>query len=265
MNSLNPQDRTCVQMLLDMASSPHLPPEKRAQLTELVQYLNGVGQSVARETDDRFAAHMYPDRALTWGRLYGYDVTSSLDQLTTSAKSLLWLYIRLAGQGGLVAVKKADAMRVTGIGRKNNYLAAVKELILSGCIVEYAPSYGQTPTVYMINPQICTVGKDAPNVQLNRFLAAGGQKLKPSGDMMVTQVKGVKNGQEFYYRTLVDKPPGTKKAAPAPLRKNRQPDPPESEIADNDQLPDDMKNLFTEQYSMKDTEEPADSVTGRKR
>ena len=215
MSKDNPKNSTCIQVLLDMIASPHIDSENRIKVQELVKYLKCAGQPVVKDTDDRYKQHQYTDKSLTWNKLFNYDSTGSIDNLSMTAKAILMLYLRTAKQGGLVAIKKSVCMAIIHISDPKAYTKAHKQLIEYGCIAVKQHSHGHVPTVYMINPNLMNCGKDDFHVQEAVYKELGGLPLPPDTKYLTTRVKGTDpdTGKDYYYMTLVDRPPDKQQKA----------------------------------------------------
>lgn len=150
MQNYNENHSSVVQALLDMKSVGCSIPEIECLLKELQS-----DPAKQKKADKLFKSHLYPQKSINWIKYYNdielerYISGYALQIFMAMAKNMRTL--------NLIQVSHNDLVIMTGLD-KRTISKFLKELIAKGCIAIKIPGNRTRASVYMINPQLATVG-----------------------------------------------------------------------------------------------------------
>lgn len=105
-----------------------------------------------------FRNRLYPEKSLTWLKLRG-DVEFSRF-LSPNAVTILIAMCQNMRQGNLLQISQRKIMAITSISSPKAVVKALDELISVGAIAVRLKGTSHRSPVYMVNPEIATVGTE---------------------------------------------------------------------------------------------------------
>lgn len=188
----NDENSSVKQALLDLKSSG-------GDANAIDILLKGIEQNEAlrREADKLFQSHQYPEHSLNWCRLQGNVEFTRF--LSPNAVVILITMCQNMHTNNLIQVSCRDLIEITHISSSKAILAAIMELLQNGCITEMIEASGRRPAIYMVNPDIATVGKKIPSLKSlfwNKVydFCHPDEKPKKTVDVKMTRMK---DGREY--------------------------------------------------------------------
>lgn len=176
-NEKNPNCLAVKQMALDMLWGDF---PSDLQLKDLPEYIES-HLSQAKKVDEKFNSHQYPDDKLVFSKKNETIPLASL--LTVYELSIIELMMELSGVENLVELSIQDIMNYSGVHNKNTITKSLKRLIDDGFIAIMFNRNKTHGTVYMLNPNINTIGRVNKNLLINTFWkrtgTANGIKSEP--------------------------------------------------------------------------------------
>ena len=119
-------------------------------------------RGLLQDADELFKSHQYPEHSLDWFRLQGNIEFPRF--LSPNAVTVLIAICQNMQTDNLLQVSYRDLIDITHITSLKAVQPAMRELVQNGCIVEVMKAVGRKPAVYMVNPEIATVGKKKPHL-----------------------------------------------------------------------------------------------------
>lgn len=155
-NKPNPENSSVIQALLDIkAAGGDIP-----MADTLIELLRKNDGALLDKAEEIFNEHQYPQHVLKFCKL-----TKEIEFarfLSPKALSLLTAMCQNMWHGNLIQLTQRDILTITSISSLSSVKPALKELLDCGCIAVALEGTTRRPVVYMVNPCICTVGKDIP-------------------------------------------------------------------------------------------------------
>lgn len=105
-----------------------------------------------------FRNRLYPEKSLTWLKLRG-DVEFSRF-LSPNAVTILIAMCQNMRHGNLLQISQRKIMAITSISSPKAVVKALDELISVGAIAVRLKGTSHRPPVYMVNPEIATIGTE---------------------------------------------------------------------------------------------------------
>lgn len=112
--------------------------------------------------DKLFKGHHYPEHSLDWFKLQGNIEFPRF--LSPNAVTVLIAMCQNMNTNNLLQVSRRDLIDITHITSLKAIQPAMGELVQSGCITEITRASGRRPSVFMINPEIASLGKKNPHL-----------------------------------------------------------------------------------------------------
>lgn len=112
------------------------------------------------DADKLFQSHQYPEHSLNWCKLQG-DIEFTRF-LSPNAVVILITMCQNMHTNNLIQISCRNLIEITHISSPKAIQSAIMELLQNGCITEMIKSSGCRPAIYMVNPDIATVGKKMP-------------------------------------------------------------------------------------------------------
>ena len=154
----NRHNSTIVQGLRELAKlDSELPNDLIAKAVQLANFLNENNKQLVNTVDGIVKKKEYKDSNITWYKKHFLELSRLL---SSSANLILDLMCNLMAQGNLVQLSWQNIIDGTGIKNKKSIKNAIEELLDNGCIAIKFPSDKRNATIYMVNPEIATVGKN---------------------------------------------------------------------------------------------------------
>lgn len=154
MSEANPKHNSVLQALLDLHDVGY----GGLTVDALIQKL-ATDRKAADALQDKWDAHMYPEKSMTFTRATIADQYMSLSD--PALRVLLFMGLR-CHQTGLIQVSMADLASLTKLKLRATQ-AAVKALVEAGCISVKIQSVRHTPPVYEVNRALFAKGKPLQN------------------------------------------------------------------------------------------------------
>lgn len=175
-NPNNPQNSSMVQHILEykeLGGSMNLP---LSEFLKLAQEDTAM-QKLIREADKAVDRKKYPDSTLTF-----HKVERSVEVgrfLSMRDLKILRAFEVSVDQANLVQASVRDVMRAAGVDL-NTARAGIESLLELGCIAIKQRGSGTRASIYMLNPEIATVGKTSAYPKL--FWQLTGTVYKDGGN-----------------------------------------------------------------------------------
>lgn len=185
-NEKNPYCLAVKQMALDMLVD--FPPD--LQLKDLPEYIDS-HLSEAMKVEERFNNHQYPEDTLVFSKKNETIPLAYL--LTVYELSIIELMMELSGVNNLVELSIQDIMDYSGVHNRSTITKSLKRLVDDGFIAVMFNRNKTHGTVYMLNPNINTIGKVNKSLLINTFWKLTGT------------TKGIKSEPQKRWMELMDK------------------------------------------------------------
>lgn len=153
----NNENSTVKQVLLDLKASGG-----DAEAIDLLISQIEQDHTLRENADKLFQSHQYPEHSLNWFKLQG-DIEFPRF-LSPNAMTILIAMCQNMQTDNLLQVSRRDLIDITHLTSLKAVQPALKELVQNGCITEVIEASGRRSAVYMVNPEIATVGKKKPHL-----------------------------------------------------------------------------------------------------
>lgn len=157
MKNPNEEHSSIKQALLDLKASGG-----DANAIDILIRQIGVQKNILADADELFRKRMYPNSVLKWLKLHS-DIEFTRF-LSPNALMILIVMCQNMLHGNLLQINYRELMEITNIKSIKYIKPALDELIHTGCIMVRIPGTTRRSAVYMINPEIATIGKDSPGL-----------------------------------------------------------------------------------------------------
>lgn len=154
----NKNNSSIMQALLDLKASGG-DANSIAILTQQLENNN----TILEDADRLFDKHQHPEYVLTWCKLYGNVEFSRF--LSVNALAVLIAMCQNMNHWNSLQISYRDIVNITALNSLKSVKPALQELIEKGCIAVQVPGTTKRPTVYMVNPEIATVGSGIPKLK----------------------------------------------------------------------------------------------------
>lgn len=167
--SSNPNNKDCSacrQALLDLkiAGFPN------DILDQLIDYADENPEALIN-ADKTFQEHQYPQHSIKFIKMS--NEIEFCKYISAPAASILMVMCQSMRTGNKIQLSQADLINITGIGNKKTVSKALGELMENGYIVLVIDGNTRRSPVYMINPEIATVGKSNSHLQYQFWKLSG--------------------------------------------------------------------------------------------
>ena len=175
----NQNNSSIMQALLDLKSSGG---DANAIDILLLQLENN--NMILENAEELFESHLHPEHSLKWCKLQCNVEFSRF--LSVNAVTILTAMLQNMNHWNNIQISYRDIIQITALNSLKSIKPALKELIDKGCIAVQDKGTTKRPTVYMVNPEIATLGKPIANhkdmfwrLVRNNVESDGGEKPDP--------------------------------------------------------------------------------------
>lgn len=158
-NSLNPNNSSVIQMLLDLHSVAIQNSDN--ETLDLCQKLLSRLEnrfSIQEQVDNKFKSHYYNEKKITFSKLENFKNLKFINNLSANSVKILFLIIQTVSQDNLIEIKISTFMEVLKMS-KPTVTKCLSELVESGAIAKMQNRNKTLGTIYMLNPKIASAGK----------------------------------------------------------------------------------------------------------
>lgn len=131
-----------------------------------------------KEVDEKFYSHIYPQIKLNWCKLYNnnLEITKKTDKASINILNILY---KLINRNNLIQISISEIIKLTGYSNKT-IIKSIDELIEKGFIAIKLKAEPKTSrsTIYMINPELVTIGTGNQTQLKKKFWQLTGSKYK---------------------------------------------------------------------------------------
>lgn len=162
-NKLNPNNSSCMQMLLDLysISNKNNDIETLDLCEKLLKKLNN-NYSLQKQVDDKFNSHKYNDENMTFSKLENFRNLKIINNLSPNSTKILFLIIQTVSQDNLIEIRIDTFVDILKMS-KPTVTKCLLELVESGVISKVQNRNKTQGTIYMLNPKIASAGKHTPS------------------------------------------------------------------------------------------------------
>lgn len=131
-----------------------------------------------KEVDEKFYNHIYPQHKLNWNKTYINNL-ELCKALNTKSFSILNSISKLINKNNLIQISNTEIINITGYS-KQTVINSINELIKKGFITIKLKGEPKTSraTIYMINPELVTIGTGNQTQLKKEFWQLTGSKYK---------------------------------------------------------------------------------------
>lgn len=169
------EKKTSIEQAIDDLLSSGIP--ENITLGKLKDYLNKNKKDLIK-AEDRFKNHLYPQYKLNWNKTY---ITNIEIYKSLGAKSIGIFNIlnKLINKNNLVQISKSELKNILKYDDKT-IIKSINELIEKGFIAIKLKGESKTSraTIYMINPELVTIGTGNQEKLKKEFWQLTGSKYK---------------------------------------------------------------------------------------
>lgn len=167
--SSNPNNRdcsSCRQALLDLKTAGF----PNDLIDQLIDFAN-INQEALENADKAFQEHQYPQHSIKFVKMS--NETEFCKYIGAPATAILTAMCQNMRVGNKIQLSQADLINITGIGNKKTVSKALGELMEKGYIVLVIDGSTRRSPIYMVNPQIATVGRGDGHLQQQFWKLSG--------------------------------------------------------------------------------------------
>lgn len=147
----NKKKKTTAEQFIDDLISSGIP-----LAIELKKYFEE-NKNKLKEVDERFYSHIYPNKNLKWTKKY---INLEIYKIISPSSFLIFDAIsNLINKNNLVQISQKEIIEFTECKNKRTVSKSLKELIEKGFIAIKLKGNTKRNNIYMINPEITTIGK----------------------------------------------------------------------------------------------------------
>lgn len=129
-----------------------------------------------KEVDKKFYSHIYPNKNLKWSKHY---IKIELHKNIKSNSFMIFNAIsNLINKNNLVQISQKEIKEITNVKDLKTISKSINELIEKGFITIKLQGNKQRNTIYMINPELVTIGTGNQNKLKKEFWEITGSKYK---------------------------------------------------------------------------------------
>lgn len=125
-------------------------------VTKLIQQLKE-DRELEEIVEKRFRERLYPDKSLTWSKLQCEIEFSRF--LSPNAVTILTMMCQNMRHGNLLQISQRKIAEICSVTSPKAVVKALNELIECGCIAVRIEGNTRRASIYMVNPEISTIGK----------------------------------------------------------------------------------------------------------
>mgnify|MGYP001852042634 FL=1 len=169
------EKKTSIEQAIDDLLSSGIP--ENIPLGKLKEYLKKYKKDLIK-AEDKFKNHLYPQYKLNWNKNYinNFEVMKIID---TYSISIFTTISKLINKNNLIQLSLVNIINLTSYS-KNKIIKSIDELIKKGFITIKLKGEPKTAraTIYMINPELVTIGTGNQEKLKKEFWQITGSKYK---------------------------------------------------------------------------------------
>ena len=159
----NPDNSSIMQVLLDIKAAGG-PSRLVDEIIDIITVIPDTNKpSILQEAEEIYYRHQYPQRAIKFTKL---SIRIEFARfLSHNALTILTAMYQNMWHRNMIQLTQRDIIKITSITSSRPIKDALKELIDKGCIAVVVKGTTRQPAIYMVNPEIATVGRDESNLR----------------------------------------------------------------------------------------------------
>lgn len=167
------EKKTSIEQAIDDLLSSGIP--ENISLSKLKKYLKE-NKKILDKAEEKFKSHIYPQYKLNWNKNYinNFEIMKGID---TYSISIFTIISKLINKNNLIQLSLIDIINITNYS-KPKIIKSINELIEKGFIAIKLKGDPKTSkaTIYMINPELVTIGTGNQNKLKKEFWKLTGSK-----------------------------------------------------------------------------------------
>lgn len=165
------QKKTSIEQALDDLIKVGVPnvEEIKKYLKENINELN--------KAEKLFQNHIYPNKNLKWIKLYKQNLEIS-KYISTTSFSIFNCILKLINKDNLIQISHKEISKIANIKNKTYISNSINELIINGFITVKIKGNTRRNTIYMINPELVTIGTGNQELLKIKFWKLTGTEYK---------------------------------------------------------------------------------------
>lgn len=171
----NKNKKTSIEQAIDDLLSSGIP--ENITLGKLKEYLKENKKELSK-AEEKFKSHIYPQHKLNWNKNYinNFEIMKEIDNYSISIFTTI---SKLINKNNLIQISNIEIVKITGYS-KNKVIKSINELIKKGFITIKLKGEPKTSraTIYMINPELVTIGTGNQTQLKKEFWQLTGSKYK---------------------------------------------------------------------------------------
>lgn len=161
-NPNNPGSSSVLQMLLDCQAQGGWPADALNQMLEAAN----ADPKLCKATDKLFDTHRYPENSILWTKHRRDNELQRI--LSPEEKLILDTFEQYMNQSNLLQISSRMLVKCTGLNDRT-VRKALDSLIEKGCLAVHTTGPSNRAKIYMLNPEIATVGNPTAWVTETNF------------------------------------------------------------------------------------------------
>lgn len=167
---IKPMKKTTTEQFIDDLITSGIPLGE-----ELKKYFEK-NKKKLKEVDKKFYSHIYPNKSLKWSKHY---IKIELHKNIKANSFMIFNAIsNLINKNNLVQISQKEIIEITNIKDLKTISKSINELIEKGFITIKLKGNKQRNTIYMINPELITIGTGRQEKLKKEFWEITGSKYK---------------------------------------------------------------------------------------
>lgn len=171
----NQNKKTSIEQAIDDLLSSGIP--ENIPLGKLKEYLKQNKKDL-NKAEEKFKSHIYPQHKLNWNKNYidNFQIMKTVNAYSTSIFNIM---SKLINKNNLIQISNTEIINITGYS-KPKVIKSIGELIEKGFITIKLKNEPKTSraTIYMINPELVTIGTGNQTKLKKEFWQLTGSKYK---------------------------------------------------------------------------------------
>lgn len=169
------EKKTSIEQAIDDLLSSGVP--ENISLGKLKEYLRENKKNLDK-AEEKFKSHIYPQHKLNWNKNYinNFEIMKEID---TYSISIFTIISKLINKNNLIQLSLIDIINITNYS-KPKIIKSINELIEKGFIaikLKGEPKNSRS-TIYMLNPELVTIGTGKQEKLKKEFWQLTGSKYK---------------------------------------------------------------------------------------
>lgn len=167
---IKPMKKTTTEQFIDDLITSGIPLGE-----ELKKYFEK-NKKKLKEVDKKFYSHIYPNKSLKWSKHY---IKIELHKNIKANSFMIFNAIsNLINKNNLVQISQKEIIEITNVKDLKTISKSINELIEKGFITIKLKGNKQRNTIYMINPELITIGTGRQEKLKKEFWEITGSKYK---------------------------------------------------------------------------------------